>query len=350
MPDVFFKKITNDELLKNPHTLLGGIEKLKVLDTLQKGAFVALKLHLGEKGNKSYINPIALGPLVKLLKKTQVRPFLFETNTLYRGERMNAIDHIILAHNHGFAKLDVPIIIGDGIRGGDYIEVKIDKKHFDACFMAQGLKDIDCLIVLSHLTGHMLTGFGAAIKNLGMGCASRRGKLAQHCDVSPEIIVSRCIRCGRCMENCPAAAIERNQENYRIVKEKCIGCAQCVSVCPKGAVNIMWSESYEAIGEKLVEYAYAATRERKCVYINFCVFITQECDCMNKEEKGFVKDIGLLFSHDPVAVDKASIDLLLQQENRDALREIHPKIDYLHHLRYAHEIGLGSLEYTLIEI
>ncbi|MFA5272155.1 MAG: DUF362 domain-containing protein [Candidatus Omnitrophota bacterium] len=350
MSNVFLKKINYETLLKNPEEVLKGIEVSGIADDFKKDQFAGLKIHFGEKGNKSYINPNFLLPLVKFLKKRQARPFLFETNTLYHGQRANTISHMNLAFNHGFGKLDVPIIIGDGIKGNDYVEMQIDKKHFSTCYLASALKDVDYLLVLSHLTGHMLTGFGAAIKNLGMGCASRRGKLAQHCQVTPFIHDKRCTLCGLCKNNCPAMAIEKKESACFVVQDKCIGCAQCISVCPVGAVDIIWSEEYNLIGEKLVEYAYAVTNKVKCAYINFCLYVTKECDCMNKEEKGFIKDIGMLFSRDPVAIDKASIDLALQEENKDMFLEIHPKIEYMHHLQYAQSIGLGSLEYKLIEI
>jgi uncharacterized Fe-S center protein len=263
---------------------------------------------------------------------------------------MNSIDHIILAYNHGFAKLNIPIIIGDGIRGNDYLQIEVNQKNFRTCFIAQAIKDIDCLLVLSHFTGHMLTGFGAAIKNLGMGCASRRGKLAQHCEIKPKISNKKCISCGVCANNCPARAIRKEQNHYVIIDSECIGCAQCVALCPLAAVDITWSQNYNLLGEKMAEYALCVTKNVNCIYVNFCLFVTKECDCMNKEEKGFVKDIGLFFSKDPVAIDKANIDLLLQEEKHDILKEIHPQIDYLHQLRYAQNIGLGSLDYRLIEI
>lgn len=350
MAKVFFKKINYEELLKQPDVLVDGLKISRINENFKKDNFVGLKMHFGEKGNKSFINPNFLIPLSKFLKKCQTRPFLFETNTLYRGERMNAIDHMNLAYGHGFAKTNLPIIIGDGIKGNDFVEEKIDKKHFKSCFLARGLNDTDFLLVLSHLTGHMLTGFGAAIKNLGMGCASRRGKLAQHCQVQPQILEKRCVACGLCLDNCPVQAIEKDSAKCFIVKEKCIGCAQCVSVCPRGAVNVIWSEEYDLLGEKLVEYAYAVTRKVKCAYVNFCIYITKECDCMNKENSGFIKDIGLLFSYDPVAIDKASLDLVQKQENRDAILECHPKIAYINHLKYAETIGLGSLSYELVEM
>jgi uncharacterized Fe-S center protein len=263
---------------------------------------------------------------------------------------MNAIDHMTLACSHGFSKLNIPIVIADGIKGNDYTEIEIKGKHFEKCFVAAGLKDADCLLVLSHFTGHMLTGFGAAIKNLGMGCAARRGKLAQHCQVGPEINLKNCIQCGLCAENCPTQAIEKTVDKYCIVKDKCIGCAQCIAVCPRSAVNIVWSEEYSLIEEKMAEYAYAAAKNTKCFYINFCLFITKECDCMSKEDKGFVADVGLLFSQDPVAVDKASADLIVSTAGSDAIKEAHPQIHYLHGLEYAEAIGLGSLEYKLIQL
>ncbi len=350
MPNVFFKKIDYETLLKNPEEVLKGLEASGIADDFKKDQFTGLKIHFGEKGNKSYINPNFLLPLAKFLKKRQTRPFLFETNTLYHGQRMNTISHINLAYNHGFGKLDLPIIIGDGIKGDDYLEVKIGKKHFSSCYLAYSLKDINYLLVLSHLTGHMLTGFGAAVKNLGMGCAARRGKLAQHCQVTPFINDKRCVACGLCKAICPAMAIEKGEAACFIVKDKCIGCAQCISVCPTGALDVVWSQDCNLLGEKMAEYAYALTKKVKCSYVNFCLYITRECDCLNKEEKGFIKDIGMLFSRDPVAIDKASLDLVLRQENKDMFLEAHPKIEYLHHLQYASDIGLGSLDYKLIEI
>jgi uncharacterized protein len=349
MADVFLKRITYDTLLKNPQTILECIEKSDLVSQFKKQQFLALKVHFGERGNKSHISPNFLLPLVQQLKKTGTKPFLFETNTLYRGERMNSVDHINLAYNHGFGKLNIPIIIGDGITGNDSIEVEINKKQFKSCFLAAALKEISNILVLSHFTGHMLTGFGAALKNIGMGCASRRGKLAQHCQVSPKIDERKCVNCGLCAEQCSVGAIEKG-ESKCFITGACIGCAQCVSVCPRGAVDIIWSEEYEVLGEKMVEYAYAVSKGRKCAYINFCVYMTKECDCMNKEETGFTADLGVLFSFDPVAIDKASLDLLSARENRDIVRDLHPQIEYLTHLRYAQELGLGTIDYRLIEL
>ena len=264
---------------------------------------------------------------------------------------MNAIDHILLARQHGFGKLNVPIIIGDGINGNDYTEAGVYKKHFQSCYLAKALDDIHCMIVLSHFTGHMLAGFGAALKNIAMGCASRRGKLAQHATVGPSINTDQCTKCGICAQNCPAETIEQRETGYFIAGEKCIGCAQCISVCPQGAVKIIWSEATEEIGEKMMEYAFAVKQKVKhCLFINFCLFITKECDCMNKEEYGFINDLGIFISTDPLSLDKACIDQILAQEGRDVINEIHPDIKYLDYLKYAQKLGIGSLAYNLIRL
>lgn len=347
---VFFKRGSLEDFLSVPQKVLDGLKKSGFSRRINKDEFVGLKIHFGEKGNASHISPQLTLALVKFLKKRGARPFFWDTNTLYRGKRMHAIDHINLAVNHGFGEAGIPIIIGDGIKGNDYIEEEASQKHFQKFYLAAVLKDIDCLIVLSHLTGHMLTGIGAAVKNLGMGCASKRGKLLQHCRVNPRINKEKCIGCALCAQDCPAAAIEEKDSRYFIREDKCIGCAQCISICPRAAVRIIWSEEYDILGEKMAEYALAASRKRKCFYINFCLFVTKECDCMNTEKKGFIDDLGILFSDDPVSIDKASMDLVIKQQGYDVLGQLHPKINYRTSLQYAQEIGLGTMDYKIIEI
>mgnify|MGYP000026366219 CR=1 FL=1 len=349
MKDVFFKKITLSQLTEDPQIIVDILKYAKLYNNIKKNDFVGIKIHFGEKGNKSFINPKILKPLVKTLKDIPAKPFFFDTNTLYRGERTNAIDHINLARNHGFLSLNIPLLIGDGIKGNDYIEVTINKHHYNKCFLGAIWKDTDFIFSASHFTMHMLTGFGASIKNMGMGLASRRGKLAQHCEMSPRINTKDCILCGNCAKICPSSAIVKEDSHYKIIDNLCVGCAQCISACPQGAVKINWSEKNRLLQERMVEYAYAATSGKRCAYMNFCVFITKECDCMNKENKGFVNDLGILFGYDPVAVDKASVDLLIQQEGNDIIEKQHPNTDYNHQFAYAKKIGLGDPDYKIID-
>ena len=350
-PKVFFKKGTHEDFFKNPQLVLDGFERLGLSAAIKKNDFLGLKIHFGERGNKSFINPNYLFKLAHFLKESGAKAFLFDTNTLYHGRRGNSVDHLSIAAGHGFGKLNLPIMIGDGMKGADFIEKEIYKKHFEKCYLAAILKDIDSLIVLSHMTGHMLTGFGCAVKNLGMGCAARRGKLAQHCTVSPFIHKDRCVACGACFANCSVAAIDKQGDKYAIVGERRIGCAQCLSVCRYGAVDISWANDSDFISEKVAEYAYAAAKSVKnCVYANFLLYVTTECDCMNKEDEGFIPDIGVLFSDDPVAIDKAGVDLILAQNQEDPLKKAHPQINYLRQLEYGQSIGLGAMDYELVEI
>lgn len=348
MENIYFKRGTIQDFLSHPDYIVEGFIKSGMKDNFTKNSIVGIKIHFGEEGNKSFINPRILRDLVKFIKKIGCKVFIFDTNTLYRGKRMNAIDHIELAYSHGFGALNIPIIIGDGIRGNDYIEVDINKKNFKKVYLASILKDIDYLLVLSHFTGHMLSGFGCAIKNLAMGCAARRGKLQQHCNISPTIKEEKCKVCGICFKNCPAQAITlKSSGKYWINNNLCIGCAQCISLCPYGAIHINWWENYNIIMERIVEYAYGVFSYKKSGFINFCLYITKDCDCMNKEKEGIIKDVGVLWGNNPLTIDKASIDLIIQQEGKDILREIYPNINYQHQLDYAVNMGLGTLEYQL---
>ncbi|MFH1768273.1 MAG: DUF362 domain-containing protein [Candidatus Omnitrophota bacterium] len=344
------KRIKLEELLVKKDFLLAFFDSSGFASKIKKNSFIGMKLHFGEKGNKSFVNPKILRPLVNYLKNHKTKPFLFDTNTLYRGQRLNAVDHLLLASQHGFASLGIPIMIADGLKGNDYREVEINKNHYKKCFIASLCMDMDFILCISHLTGHMITGFGGSMKNLGMGLASRRGKLSQHSDIAPSINQAKCQACGICRANCPAASIEQEDNRYFIDKVKCIGCAQCISVCPYAAVVIHWSDEHILLQEKMVEYAYAAVKDKDCAYFNFCLFITKECDCLNKETKPAVEDIGVIFGYDPVAVDKASIDLLIKNENKDVLRQFHPEIDYISQFDYAEKIGLGTANYNLIEL
>jgi hypothetical protein len=196
----------------------------------------------------------------------------------------------------------------------------------------------------------MLAGFGAAIKNLGMGCASRAGKMEQHCEVSPSLRHDICIMCKKCISICPQEAIDIREDKISIDGLKCSGCAQCISECPKGAIKIVWSEDYALLQEKMVEYAKAANDScQRRFFVNFAMFVTKECDCISKEEKGVVSDLGILASGDPLSLDKASVDLLNKKNDDDVFNSMW-QLDHNAQFEYALKMGLGDLDYDLKKI
>ena len=351
MSKVHFLKTDLQAFEKNPKVLVSLLDNADMFSLVKSRDLVGIKIHFGEDKNRSYIKPGYIKNVVEKLKRMGAKPFLFDTNTLYRGKRTNSVDHFNLAFfEHNFKILNIPVIIADGLKGNDYIEVEIEGKHYKKARVASLIRDLDFMLVMSHLTGHMLSGFGASIKNLGMGCASRAGKMAQHCQVSPQVNHDICILCRKCVDICPQEAISLNNKIF-IDMAKCIGCGQCISECPKGAIKIVWSEDCTLLQEKMVEYAKAVRLAcKKCFFVNFSMYITKECDCMNQEKEGFVPDLGLLASADPVSLDKASVDLVIQKTGEDIFKQIHPQVSYQQQFVYAQSLNLGQTNYKLIQV
>lgn len=317
---------------------------------LDKDSFAGIKIHFGEKGNTGYIKPSWLGPLIDRLKKKTNKVFLTDTNTLYIGHRSNAPEHLGLAAEHGFTieTLGVPVVIADGLIGKESQEIQLNLKRVKSAKIARTFFHTDVLLCLSHFTGHVISGFGAAIKNLGMGCASRAGKLEQHSDVHPWVNPKVCKNCSVCAEYCPASAIEQRDGSAVIIDERCIGCGECLVVCQVGAVKMRWDGDAIRVQEKMAEYALGVLRciKKKAGFINYLVAITKDCDCMSKNGKVIAADLGIVGSLDPVAVDKASADLLLEASGKDFLREAND-VDWSAQLRHGEKIGLGSMNYEL---
>jgi len=323
-------------------------------DELDKSDFVALKIHFGEKHNTGYILPAWLKGLVGAVHQKTPRAFLSDSNTLYVGHRSNSVDHIRLAWSHGFTPdaLDAPVIIADGLIGHDQREGTASAGRVAAPKIASAFLHSDALICLSHATGHVQTGIGAALKNTGMGCASRAGKLDQHSVSHPRVTAKACRNCGLCKDYCPAAAIVQDAGHVRIDDGACIGCGECLVVCKYGAIKLRWDEDAARIQEKVAEYALHVHRhfKGKAAYLNFLVKITKNCDCMAKDEPRIVPDIGLLASRDPVAVDAATADLVVARSaGRDVWRAGYD-LDWSAQLRHGEAIGLGSRAYKLVEL
>jgi len=326
--------------------------KLGVEEKVEKDSLVALKTHFGEKGNKGHIRAEWLGGIVRRLAQRSKRVFFTDTSTLYTGPRSNAVEHIRLAGEHGFSEnsTDVPLIIADGLIGKDSEEVKVGLSRVEKAKLASAIVHSDILVCFSHITGHIVAGMGGALKNMGMGCASRAGKLEQHSDVHPRINPKACRNCSLCLDYCPAGCISQKDGSAVIRDEDCIGCGECLVVCKRGAVKMRWDEDAGRLQEKMAEYAFAVHSlfRGKAAYLNFLVNITKDCDCMAQAQPSLLPDIGLLASTDPLALDKASADLVMERAGRDVFRR-GTNVDWAVQLQHGQKIGLGSLDYELLE-
>lgn len=328
---------------------------------------VAIKLHFGEEGTTAFIRPIFIRRIVDRIKELGGFPFLTDTNTLYRGSRSHSVSHIVTAIENGFAYsvVNAPIIIADGLRGSSSVKVRIDQEMFELVEIGKEIIDADVLIGVAHFKGHELTGFAGTIKNIGMGCASRHGKLEQHSDLSPKMNKKRCTGCGECAAFCVQEAISIREEKAVIDPKKCIGCGECIIICPNSAISVRWSRDIPIIQKKMVEYAFGVLKEKegRALFINFLTQISPLCDCNRYTDASIVPDIGIVASIDPVAIDQASADMVNQQTGlhgsclkvntrpgEDKFRGLYPEIDWGFQLDYAQKIGLGTRNYELVEI
>ncbi|MEW5693158.1 MAG: DUF362 domain-containing protein [Candidatus Hydrogenedentota bacterium] len=338
-------------------------------EILEKNDITAVKVHFGEKGNVAYLRPIYVREIIDMIKEKGARPFLTDVNTIYKGSRSDAIVHLQTAIENGFnyASMNVPIIIADGLKG----EAKIDKhfnnlKHYKVIEIPEAIYYADSLIVLSHFKLHEVTGFGGALKNVGMGLATKRGKLSMHSTVAPYVKDKKCIGCKLCIKWCPMNAIEFINGRSTINSEKCIGCGQCLGTCPEAAISLKWDASSSVLQERMMEQCYAMLQNKKAkvLFVNFCIDIVPECDCYGYSDAKILPDLGIFASTDPVAIDKACVDMVLKSiplektetvlkeraKNSDVFRWVYPEIDYNVQFEYACKLGLGSLKYELIKL
>ncbi len=333
-----------DKLIKESHAL----------DFLEKGQSVAVKMHFGEAGNTGYVRPEYVRVACREIAAHGAKPFLSDTNTLYNGKRTNSKDHFDLAREHGFRKENIlaEVIIPDDSQAENVKEIRLNSEYVKIAKIARIFWEAGAIVGIAHFKGHLMTGFGGALKNLGMGCATRSGKLFQHSDIAPYVIIKNCKECKACLAVCPARAVILRDGKAFIDSAKCVGCASCIAACKYYAIDVKWESGGDLIQEKMVEYAQAvlSNKKGKAVFFNFCLKITQECDCLAKDDPRIVPDIGILVSRDPVAVDKACFDLIGKSAGKDILKELHPKRDGMKQFKHAAKLGLGNLEYDLVEV
>jgi uncharacterized Fe-S center protein len=352
------------------------VERAGIREVVAEGDLVAVKVHFGELGNTAYLEPHFVREIVARVKAAGGRPFLTDANTLYRGQRANAVDHIECALKNGFAypTVEAPVIIADGLTGHDWVEVPVPGgKHFDEVRLGAAAMHADAMIVVSHVKGHEASGFGGAIKNVGMGLGSRSAKQRMHADFVPVVDAENCTECGRCVRWCPVDAIELvEREEPREVDgrmrrrvasidlETCYGCGECVASCPYGAIATQWADDADALQEKMVEHAAGVLSQKpgKVLYVSFVNRVTPDCDCWNFSDAPMVPDIGVLAGTDMVAIDQAAYDLVVQavglpgtvaegmDAGEDKFRGV-SGIDGTRAMRYAETLGLGTRGYEI---
>ncbi len=341
--------------------LRAGIENIDF-----EGKFTAIKIHFGEPGNLSFLRPNFAKTVADRILALGGKPFLTDCNTLYVGRRGNAIDHLGAAAENGFSPLSTSchIIIADGLKGGDDVEVPVEGGvHLKTARIGRAIMDADIFVSLNHFKGHELTGFGGAIKNIGMGCGSRAGKMQMHNDGKPEISAA-CRACGLCFNFCAQDAIQYGPDKKAYIDhEKCVGCGRCIAVCSFHAIANSTDSGPRMVDEKMVEYAKAVLAGRPHFHVNVVNQVSPYCDCHAENDSAVVPDIGLFASFDPVALDKACIDAVnaapalpnsaladAAQHTGDHFHDIHGITDWRDQIRHAEALGLGSGEYELVTV
>lgn len=369
-----FKTSFTENLMQKLARLVktAGIENIDFQDH-----YTAIKIHFGEYGNLAFLRPNYAKVIADIVKEQGGKAFLTDCNTLYVGSRKNAVDHLETAYMNGFTPYATgcPVIIADGLKGTDEVLVPVEGEYVKEAKIGRALMDADILISLTHFKGHESTGFGGAIKNIGMGGGSRAGKMEQHSAGKPYVNKRLCVGCGMCTRVCAHDAITIDERKAQINHDKCVGCGRCVGVCPKDAVTPGLSESNDILNCKMAEYTLAICKDRPCFHISLICDVSPNCDCHPENDRPIIPNVGMLASFDPVALDMACADLCNQQpvlsnsvlaENIEQHKHEHGECDCGHghdHFYFTHpdtnwrsciehavKIGLGTDQYELIEV
>ena len=351
--NVYFVKTESNDTKDRISSLLKLIQATDPFLTYKKDDFIPVKLTIGDTKCVHHLSPELVKSVITEIKKKKAKPFLFDTNVIYAGSRLNAVDHLTLAQNKGFShsRVGAPFIITDGVFGQDGKEYQLDSSYIKKIKIPSFIGMVDSLLVLSHVTCHILAGYAGALKNVAMGMSSRPTKQVQHSSLRPHAIEQKCTSCGLCLEICPVKAISFGADNKAFIdKTKCIGCGECLCACKFDAIFINWGEDHDVFAKRIADVArFILSKFKNKFFINFAFDITKECDCISKKnEKIVCKDIGILASKDIIALEKATIDLL--NKNEDLILKEKSQTSYKTTLEYAHEKGLGNLDYNLIPV
>jgi uncharacterized protein len=350
--NVYFSSLDNKKFKSPLDKITRLIDKCEISKIFKKGEIIAVKVHFGELGNTSFLRPVYLRPVIDSLKKLGAKPFIGDTNTLYVGMRTNSVDHLHNAAMNGFnySTLQTPVIIADGLRGENSIDFEVNLPLSKYVKLASDFVHADGMVVVSHFKAHEMSLIGGAIKNVAMGCASRQGKMDMHSNARPKVTAKKCTKCSRCISSCQVEAIEMRDKAF--ITEKCVGCVRCVAVCPEQAITVNMNNTTDILQKKMVEYVYGMKKalDSKIIFINILTQMSPACDCYGGNDKPMSPDIGFLSSTDPVALDKASYDLVLKTAGEDVFKKVYPDLDTKFQFEHAEEIGLGTTDYKLINV
>ena len=356
-----------------PGKLKKLIRKAGIAQLNLEGQFVAIKIHFGELGNVSYLRPNDARAVVDVVKELGGKPFLTDCNTLYPGSRKNALEHLYCAWENGFTPLTVgcPILIGDGLKGTDDIEVPVrGGEYVKNAKIGRAVMDADVIISMTHFKGHEATGFGGALKNLGMGCGSRAGKKEQHNNGKAYVQQEICRGCRRCMRECANNGLVFDPETRKmhVDKEHCVGCGRCVGACNFDAIDFEDPNSNQMLNYRIAEYAKAVVDGRPQFHISLVMDISPNCDCHEENDAPILPDVGMFASFDPLALDQACVDACMKCEplpnsqlgehmrdphfvdHHDHFTNSTPESEWQSCLSHAEKIGLGTRDYELIRL
>ncbi len=363
---VYFADLRTSLQENLPKKLTRLVKKAGMLEKVPfNGKFTAIKIHFGEPGNLSYLRPNFAKVIVDLIKEQGGSVFLTDCNTLYVGRRKNALDHLDSAYENGYNPFTTgcQVLIADGLKGTDDVHVPIDGEYVKQAKIGRAIMDADIVISMNHFKGHVGAGFGGALKNLGMGCGSRAGKMEMHSASKPHVAAKYCVGCGICQKNCAHNAISIADGKASIDHALCTGCGRCIGECPKDAVRSASDESNEILNCKIAEYTYAVLKDRPSFHINFVLDVSPSCDCHPYNDAAIVPNVGIFASFDPVALDMACAEAVNGQpvikasalgqseyDLGDYFKNVHPETNWMAGIDHAVKIGLGSKEYELIKI
>lgn len=337
------------------------------------GKFVAIKLHFGELGNISYLRPNYARAVADVVKESGGKPFLTDCNTMYPGSRKNALEHLECAWENGFTPLTVgcPILIGDGLKGTDDIAVPVvGGEYVKEAKIGRAVMDADVFISLTHFKGHEMTGFGGAIKNIGMGCGSRAGKKEQHSSGKPHIIRDLCRGCRKCQKECANNGLTYDTEHKKMAvnQENCVGCGRCLGACNFDAIAFGQRDANTLLNLRMAEYTKAVVDGRPNFHISLVVDVSPNCDCHGENDAPILPNLGMFASFDPLALDQACVDACLKAQplpgsklsdnmakagfvdRHDHFTNSAPESEWRTCLAHAEKIGLGTRDYELIVV